>query len=229
MADVPDTEANRKECVCPSCPSFPHDCRGELLYCAVGRTSCEIHARGCLCPDCLVYSGYGLDRIYFCDKESVGRTQVLMRKQKPHEDCNFYRAVYEIKSVAATGDSTIRAMGSIKKMPFSLDDLHFIPAQVYRIPRNREDPVNTGIILGPKAKKPLASPSPILISGSSFGAVSKNVRIIISRVAARENILFNSGEGGVFHEELEASNRIVVQYSSGRFGITEDLLKRVQQ
>ncbi len=226
MADVPDTEANRKECLCPSCPSFPHACRGELLYCSVGKTSCEIHARGCLCPDCQVYSRYGLDRIYFCDKESVGRTQVLMRKQKSHEDCTFYQTVFDIKSVAATGNSVVRAMGSIKKMPFSLDDLHFIPAQVYRIPRNREDPVNTGIILGPKAKKPLAAPSPILISGLSFGAVSKNVRIIISRVAARENILFNSGEGGVLPEGLEASGRIIIQYSTGRFGITEDLLKR---
>jgi glutamate synthase domain-containing protein 2 len=149
-----------------------------------------------------------------------------MRKQKLHEDCDFYRTVYDIKSVAATGKSTIRAMGSVKKLPFSLDNIHLLPAQVYRIPLNAGDPVNTKLVLGPNAKKPLEAPTPVIISGLSFGAVSRNVRVIISRVAAEEAVLFNSGEGGVLPEEMAASARMIVQYSTGRFGITEDLLRR---
>jgi len=149
-----------------------------------------------------------------------------MRKQKPHEDCDFYRNLYDIKAIAATGKSVIRAMGSRKRMPFSLEDLHFVPAQVFRIPKNKEEPVNTAVVIGPRAKRPLKAPIPILISGMSFGAVSRNVRVIISRVAAQDNIIFNSGEGGVLPEELESSNRLIVQYSSGRFGITEDLIKK---
>jgi len=201
-------------------------CGGERLYCSVGCTSCEIHAKGCLCPDCPVYIGYGLDLNYYCDKELVRRSQILMRKQKPHEDCDFYRNLYDIKAIAATGKSVIRAMGSRKRMPFSLEDLHFVPAQVFRIPKNKEEPVNTAVVIGPRAKRPLEAPIPILISGMSFGAVSRNVRVIISRVAAQDNIIFNSGEGGVLPEELESSNRLIVQYSSGRFGITEDLIKK---
>jgi glutamate synthase domain-containing protein 2 len=173
-----------------------------------------------------VYEKYGLNRIYFCDKEEMGDTPVTMRKPKLQEDCDFYRTVYDIKVVAATGRSVVRAMGSQKKMPFSFNDLHFLPAQVGKIPRNREEPVNTHLVLGPRAKKPLKAPSPILISGLSFGAVSKNVRLVISRVAALDGILFNSGEGGVLEEELVASPRMIVQYSSGRYGITEDLLRK---
>lgn len=51
--------------------------------------------------------------------------------------------------MAATGESVIVAMGSSKKLPFSLDDLHFIPSQVTRIPLNREDGVNTEVFIGP--------------------------------------------------------------------------------
>jgi glutamate synthase domain-containing protein 2 len=86
--------------------------------------------------------------------------------------------------------------------------------------------VNTDITLGPRAGKPLDSPTPILISGLSFGAVSRNVRTIIAQTAAKERFLFNSGEGGVLEEELGASDRIIMQYSTGRFGITEDLLRK---
>jgi glutamate synthase domain-containing protein 2 len=226
MQHVDDTEENRRQCLCPECPSYSHHCRGERLYCATGSTGCDIHARGCLCPQCPVYEEYQLTQIYFCDKEFIRETRLRMRKQKPQEDCDFYRGVYDIKEVAATGESIIRAMGSRKRMPFSLDDLHFLPAQVWKIPVNKEDPVNTGITLGPQAEKPLTAPIPILISGLSFGAVSRNVRICIAHAASAERFLFNSGEGGVLEEELFASDRLIVQYSTGRFGITEELLRR---
>jgi glutamate synthase domain-containing protein 2 len=225
MGKVEDTKENREACLCPGCPSYPHHCRGERLYCAIGSTSCEIHAKGCLCPECSVYESYGLTENYFCDKESVGSARIRMRKPRSGEDCDLYREIYDIKAAATSGESVVRAMGSQKKMPFSFDDLHILPAQVWKIPRNKEEPVDTGIILGPVAKKPVKASTPILISGLSFGAVSKNVRIIISRAAGQEGFLFNSGEGGVPEEELLASDRLIVQYSTGRFGITEELLK----
>jgi glutamate synthase domain-containing protein 2 len=50
--------------------------------------------------------------------------------------------------------------------------------------------------------------------------------MIISRAAVEGDFLFNSGEGGVLKEELAASNRLIVQYATGRFGISEDLLQK---
>ncbi len=41
------------------------------------------------------------------------------------------------------------SMRSLKKLPFYLDDLHFIPSQMDRIPLNIEDEVNTEVCIGP--------------------------------------------------------------------------------
>jgi len=223
---VPDTKETRDQCLCPGCPSYPHWCKGEVLYCSAGCTSCDINAKGCICPDCAIYAQYSLEWIYFCDKESDEESGVVMRKKRHHESDGVYQEIHDIKTIASTGTSTVCSMGSQKQLPFSLEDLHLVPAQIAQIPRNREDPVNTRIMIGPASARPLVSSSPVLISGMSYGAVSKNVKLIISQVAAQEKIAFNSGEGGVLPEELMAKDHLIVQYSTGRFGISETLLEQ---
>ncbi|VVC72063.1 Uncharacterised protein [uncultured archaeon] len=149
-----------------------------------------------------------------------------MRKKRSDENAEFYGTVANIKEKAETGKSIVKSMGSLKKTPFSFDSLHFVPAQVAKMPLTGEEPVNTSIAIGPKAKKPLEVSTPILVSGLSFGAVSKNVRLVISRAAAKLGFGFNSGEGGVLEEELQvASKLLITQYSTDRFGITDTLLK----
>lgn len=52
------------------------------------------------------------------------------------------------------------------------------------------------------------------------------MKIIFAKTAERLKIGFNSGEGGIIPEELEiAQNQMIVQYSTGRFGITDEILK----
>ncbi|MDL5502832.1 MAG: glutamate synthase-related protein, partial [Candidatus Methanoperedens sp.] len=59
----------------------------------------------------------------------------------------------------------------------------------------------------------------------SFGAVSKNVRLVIAHVASKLNIGFNPGEGGILDDELSiARDYLIAQYATGRFGINEDIL-----
>jgi len=224
---VEDSTKNRKKCGCPYCPSYPHDCSGDILFCATGKSSCDINAKGCICDSCPVYEEYELDGVYYCNKEKVGQSKTLMRKKSSSEDNDFYENLVRIKDISATGESVTTSMGSLKKLPFSLNDLHFIPAQVEKIPLNRDDEVNTEVLIGKMAKKPLKLSSPLMISGMSFGAVSKNVKLIISRTARELNIAFSSGEGGILPEELEmARNQMIVQYSTGRFGVTDDILRR---
>jgi glutamate synthase domain-containing protein 2 len=118
-------------------------------------------------------------------------------------------------------------MGSRKRLPFTLDDLHFIPAQVHRIPLNREDSVATGVTLGPGARRPLVLPTPVLVSGMSYGAVSRHLKLAIAGASAKLGFGFNTGEGGILEEELEmAPGTLIMQYSTGRFGITEEKLKK---
>ena len=63
-------------------------------------------------------------------------------------------------------------MGSLKKLPISFDLIHFLPAQVFRIPLETSDIVNTSVTIGPQADRPLKLMSPIMISGMSLGSVS---------------------------------------------------------
>lgn len=227
MIKVPDSEENRDNCHCRRCPSYPHNCDSEILYCSKGNSLLEIHEGGCLCKSCPVYYKYNLKGQYFCDKEYMGDNFVLMRKKKKDEDPVDYQKMVDIKTMAHAGKSVVRSMGSNKRMPFSFDDLHIIPAQVSKIPLNKEDDVDLDIIIGPKSKKPFHLSSPILISGMSYGAVSGKVKEVISHTAQKINIGFNTGEGGVTTEELEiASSQLIVQYSTGRFGIDEKILKK---
>ena len=150
-----------------------------------------------------------------------------MRKKKKAETIEFYKKVVDIKEISESGKSVIRSMGSKKKLPFSFDDLHFVPAQVSRLPLNKEEDVNLKVRIGERARKPFAVSSPIMISALSFGAVSKNVKLVIAKVATKSKIAFNSGEGGVLDEETEiASGQIIVQYSTARFGISDEILKK---
>lgn len=224
---VSDNAKNRKRCVCPKCPSYPAGCKGELLYCAREASKCEINARGCLCNMCPVWRENKLASLYFCGKEAAGVSRSPIRKKGAEEESSFYQAVVDIKDTAATGKSTVRSMGSLKKMPFSFESLHFIPAQASRIPLNKEEPVNTEVVIGSASKRPLKVSSPIMISGMSFGATSRNVRLAIAKTAQKMRIGVNSGEGGALEEELmAASGCLIGQYATGRFGVAEETLKR---
>ena len=150
-----------------------------------------------------------------------------MRKKGLDEEESSYRKMVEISNAADKGTSTLCSMGAHKKMPFSLDDLHFIPAQVFRTPLNENQEVRMEVVIGPGAKKPLRVSSPIMFSGMSYGAVSKNVRLVLARVASDLKIGSNSGEDIILPEELDiASKQLIVQYSTGRHGTTEEILKR---
>ena len=66
-----------------------------------------------------------------------------------------------------------------------------------------------------------------MFSGMSYGAVSKNVRLVLAKVASNLDVGVNSGEDIVLPEELDiASKNLIVQYSTVRFGITEEILKK---
>jgi glutamate synthase domain-containing protein 2 len=138
-----------------------------------------------------------------------------------------FSAIAEIRNVADKGKSMICSMGSLQKMPFSIKDLHFVPAQVFKIPFNTTEEVSTKVVIGPDAKKPLKLSSPIMFSGMSYGAVSRNVRMVLAKVASKLDLGLNSGEDFVLPEELDiAAKNLVVQYSTGRLKVTDETLNK---
>ncbi len=152
---------------------------------------------------------------------------VTIRKKGLGEDEENYQTMVDLSGTADTGVSPLSSMGSLKKMSLSLSDLQFVPAQISKISLNIEEKVNTEIVIGPQAKKPLKVSSPIMFSGMSYGAVSKKVRIILATVASKLNVAVNSGEDVVLPEEIElAQKQLIIQYSPLRFESAQNALNR---
>lgn len=65
---VPDTEENLKECICRECPSYNECMKSgmEGLYCARGKSLCDLERRGCICTQCPISRTYKLFGGYYC-------------------------------------------------------------------------------------------------------------------------------------------------------------------
>ena len=60
----------------------------------------------------------------------------------------------------------------------------------------------------------------------SFGALSQEAKIVLAKASTIAGTIENTGEGGMLPEERKFSEKLIVQYSTGRFGITEEVLKK---
>ena len=69
MAKIADSEENLKKCICTGCPSYTECMKGktQALFCAKGKTDCELTRNGCLCGACPVASENRLDKMYYCE------------------------------------------------------------------------------------------------------------------------------------------------------------------
>ncbi|MDD1752349.1 MAG: FMN-binding glutamate synthase family protein [Methanotrichaceae archaeon] len=109
----------------------------------------------------------------------------------------------------------------------SFSDLVFVPAQLAKRPVDYfKEPISVKTLIGKTSAKPFEIETPIIISAMSFGALSREAKIALAKASTLAGTIENTGEGGVLPEEREFSRRLIVQYSTGRFGITEDVLKK---
>lgn len=110
---------------------------------------------------------------------------------------------------------------------FSFDDLVFIPAQLSKNPVDYyRSEISSKTIIGKSAKKPIILETPIIIGAMSFGALSREAKTALAKASTLAGTIENTGEGGLLPEERKFSKRLIVQYSTGRFGITEEILKK---
>ena len=130
-------------------------------------------------------------------------------------------AVSEIKHKAETGKHRIRGCGTPKRFP-NFDDLLMLPSQLTRmsIDTYRED-CKTQTVLGSRtATKPLVIETPVMISGMSYGALSKESKIALAKATDIVGTSINNGEGGLLPEERANSYQQVVQILPSRMGFT---------
>ena len=122
----------------------------------------------------------------------------------------------------------VAAMGVERQQLPSWEDLQFIVAQLHQLPHLDDVPVNTELVIGPRAKKPLRLEIPIFVSDMSFGALSAEAKTALAKGAELAGTGICSGEGGMLSEEQANNSRYFYELASARFGFSWDKLHLVQ-
>lgn len=120
------------------------------------------------------------------------------------------------------------AMGVERDTLPKWENIQFLPAQLAKRPLFDEDHVNTRIVIGSKAKKPLHLEIPIFVSDMSFGALSREAKVAMSKGAEMAGTGICSGEGGMLPQEQENNTRYFYELASGKFGFSWDKVQKAQ-
>jgi len=108
------------------------------------------------------------------------------------------------------------------------EDLQFVVAQLHKLPLLDDESVGTDLVIGPNANKPLRLKIPLFVSDMSFGALSEEAKVALSKGAELAGTGICSGEGGMLPEEQTANSRYFYELASARFGWELALVERVQ-
>lgn len=120
------------------------------------------------------------------------------------------------------------AMGVDRDTLPKWNDIQFLPAQLASRPLLDEEKVTTKVIIGPKAKKPVTLDIPLFVSDMSFGALSREAKIALSKGAELSGTAICSGEGGMLPQEQASNSNYFYELASAQFGFSWDKLDNVQ-
>lgn len=137
------------------------------------------------------------------------------------------KCVDDIRKRSLSEKAPIASGRCDKKEKFCFDDLVFVPAQLDKTPVDYcREKINSETVIGKLSKSPLKLNMPILNAGMSFGALSKEAKIVLAKASAEAGTAANTGEGGMLAEERQYAKLLIAQYSTARFGVDEDYLKK---
>lgn len=145
-------------------------------------------------------------------------------------DSNFVRHdsssryMDEIHEMAVSGKSISGAMGTKMLMP-GWDDILLLGAQLNPPPLNEGEFVNTSVVIGKNAKRPMVLRGPVYISHMSFGALSAEIKTALAKGSAMAKTAMCSGEGGILPEEKEAAYKYIFEYVPNKYSVTDENLK----
>ncbi|CAB3395316.1 FMN-binding glutamate synthase family protein [Kyrpidia spormannii] len=128
--------------------------------------------------------------------------------------------IEDIQVKTGLGRYRIRGFGTMRRVP-SFEDLVFIPASLTRVPlEGYRERCETETVIGTRfAKEPLVLSAPVMISGMSFGALSRNAKIALAKAATLAGVSTTTGDGGMTDFEREHSARLIVQVLPSRYGL----------
>lgn len=120
------------------------------------------------------------------------------------------------------------AMGVDRNLLPKWEDIQFLPAQLFKRPILDHEEVSTSVVIGKNAKKPLQLDIPIFVSDMSFGALSREAKIALSKGAEMAGTGICSGEGGMLPEEQANNSRYFYELASGKFGFSWEKVQKAQ-
>ena len=147
----------------------------------------------------------------------------------PEEPYNNY-----IQDLARNGLTKVGHHGAVSAMGVPLtelpgwSDIQILTAQLATRPLADEDSVGTELVIGPRAKRPLRLKIPLFVSDMSFGALSEEAKVALSKGAEMAGTGICSGEGGMLPEEQQNNTRYFYELASARFGWSMDKACRSQ-
>jgi glutamate synthase domain-containing protein 2/nitrite reductase/ring-hydroxylating ferredoxin subunit len=120
------------------------------------------------------------------------------------------------------------SMGVDRNLLPKWENIQFLPAQLAKRPLLDEEKVKTKVVIGGNAKMPLTLDIPVFVSDMSFGALSKEAKIALSKGAEMAGTGICSGEGGMLPEEQANNSKYFYELASGKFGFSWEKVKKAQ-
>ncbi len=163
----------------------------------------------------------------FNEDEYLGKYQ----DTHPEAPEPYTRYIHELakNGLSKTGHHGVsEAMGVERDKLPKWDDIQVLPAQLSRKPLLDEDDVVTKVTIGPNAKKPLELDIPLFVSDMSFGALSREAKLALSKGAEAAGTGICSGEGGMLPDEQANNSRYLYELASAKFGFSWDKVKKAQ-
>jgi glutamate synthase domain-containing protein 2 len=126
-----------------------------------------------------------------------------------------WKNFFESNLRAETGKPLDRPYGSHRAIYW--DELLFNPVYLSTAaPLDGNVRIDTAVILGPRALKPLRLKIPILIAGMAYGSgYSLEAKIALARAATLSGTAANSGNGPFLEEERRYAGHFILQYTRG--------------
>ena len=130
--------------------------------------------------------------------------------------------IEDIQIKAELARYRIRGFGILRPRTWAtFDDLTFIPGTLTRIPlEGYREACSTRTVLGTRfAARPLVLDIPLMVTGMSFGALSKNAKTALARGSSKAGTSTTTGDGGMIESERLEARKVVCEVLPSRYGI----------
>ncbi len=145
--------------------------------------------------------------------------------QYVRRDDDVEHHLHDLHGMARGHKEEIEPMRTTRAVP-NFDDIYFLPGQLAVLPLLDDEVVDTSVIIGGRAEKPLRLRAPIYISHMSFGALSVEAKMALAKGASDFGTVMCSGEGGMNPKSRALASQYIFEMASGYFGWTEDNIRK---